>query len=335
LTNANHTIQGHGDIGANTIAITNEVGGLIHANATGGSIILDPANTPNAFVNSGTLRASNNSTLVLSGNGLGEFSGNGPIIVDADGTVQTLSNPLVSAGPVTLNGIWSNTASANITVTNFRGTGQLNLSGGSFTVRAGGGTAGTSRIKDLTITLARLDLTDHDLVIDYDAAEASPIATIRGYLQTGFANGAWTGQGIRTSHGTSNGYGIGYAEATGIFTSFPAVFSGQEVDNTTVLLKFTRFGDADFSGNVNLNDFNRLAANFGASGRDWSGGDFNYDGLVNLSDFNLLAANFGLSASPGGPTPEDWSTLASTVPEPCALGVLGIGLLLARRRRSG
>jgi hypothetical protein len=55
---------------------------------------------------------------------------------------------------------------------------------------------------------------------------------------------------------------------------------------------------------------------------------------VNLQDFNRLAANFGLSASPGGPTPQDWANLAAAVPEPSAAGlVASAGLLLARRRR--
>jgi probable HAF family extracellular repeat protein len=52
-------------------------------------------------------------------------------------------------------------------------------------------------------------------------------------------------------------------------------------------------GDANRDGVVNLQDFNRLAANFGQSNRDFTQGDFNYDTLVNLADFNILAARFG------------------------------------------
>jgi len=52
-------------------------------------------------------------------------------------------------------------------------------------------------------------------------------------------------------------------------------------------------GDATHDGRVNLDDFNRLAANFGQSPRDFTQGDFNYDNVVNLDDFNILAARFG------------------------------------------
>ena len=73
-------------------------------------------------------------------------------------------------------------------------------------------------------------------------------------------------------------------------------------DNDTIVIRVARYGDADLSGNVNLSDFNRLAANFGSNNAFWFSGDFNFDSIVNLIDFNLLAANFGLSASPNGPT---------------------------------
>ncbi len=103
------------------------------------------------------------------------------------------------------------------------------------------------------------------------------------------------------------------------------------VDSDTILIRSTRFGDADLNGFVNLDDFNRLAANFGI-GDVWTEGDFNYDGITNLSDFNLLAGNFGLSAGPEGPTPEDWAELETPVPEPSSLIVASASFFLTLRR---
>ena len=66
------------------------------------------------------------------------------------------------------------------------------------------------------------------------------------------------------------------------------------MDTTSVLVKYTCYGDANLGGGVNLQDFNRLASNFGASsGATWAEGDFTYNGNVNLQDFNRLATNFG------------------------------------------
>jgi hypothetical protein len=54
-------------------------------------------------------------------------------------------------------------------------------------------------------------------------------------------------------------------------------------------------GDANHDRQVNSDDFNILATNFGTAGRVFSEGDFNYDGVVNSDDFNILAGNFGVT----------------------------------------
>ena len=180
---------------------------------------------------------------------------------------------------------------------------------------------------------SRIDLADNFLVVDYDGG--SPIDAVRALILAGYNGGAWDGNGINSSLGNPSAHGIGYADASEIFTSFPATFAGRTVDASTVLVRHTRYGDANLDGNVNLADFNRLAASFGSTGARWDDGDFNYDANVNLQDFNLLAAHFGLSAAgPGAPTPQDWSALAALVPEPGAIGLAPAVLpLFARRRR--
>ena len=141
---------------------------------------------------------------------------------------------------------------------------------------------------------ARLDLTDNALAWDY-AEGNSPLDALRALLSSGHAGGAWTGSGITSSSAAARpGYALGYAEASDLFGQFPATFAGGSVDADTVVVRYARYGDANLDGTVNLNDFNRLAANFGAGAdRTWSQGNFNFDENVNLSDFNLLAANFG------------------------------------------
>ena len=139
-----------------------------------------------------------------------------------------------------------------------------------------------------------LDLADNDMVIDYTGA--SPINGIIAILIGAYNGGAWNGPGINSSVAAGNASqttSIGYAEATDLFTVFPATFAGRTVDNTSVLLKYTYNGDTNLDGTVNLSDFNKLAANFGQSPRRWVHGNSNFDNLVNLADFNRLAANFG------------------------------------------
>src|SRR5688500_17003728 len=178
----------------------------------------------------------------------------------------------------------------------------------------------------------KLDLTDNALVIDYTGT--SPMPNVLNRLVSGYAGGSWNGSGINSSAAAATpGTALGYAEAADVFTSFPATFRGIEVDDTSLLIAYTRYGDANLDGTVNLQDFNRLAANFGGTGKVWSEGDLTYDGVVNLQDFNRLAANFGLGAAGSHVTPQDWSALASAVPEPASLAWCGLLGLAGLRRR--
>ncbi|MFO0899472.1 MAG: VCBS repeat-containing protein [Pirellulales bacterium] len=94
-------------------------------------------------------------------------------------------------------------------------------------------------------------------------------------------------------------------------------------------LLHTQFGDADLDGDVDLNDFGLLKANFAQPGKGWAEGDFNGNSVPDLDDFGLLKANFGRGTAGG----------AAAVPEPAAWSLLLAGLVLcgcrcAMKRRS-
>jgi hypothetical protein len=269
----------------------------------------------------------------LTGDSLRLNTGGGvdAITVNQAGTIGAVRNVLISAGTETDTITVANTAAdgaatiipstGNDTVSVnmdgqflasavFAGTqriGALSLSaGGRATLAAGSDMVLTMSSLSLTST-GRLDLTDGNAIIDYSGA--TPFSTIRSRVISGYAAGAWNGAGVISSTAASApgaGTGVGYAEATDLFTAFPTTFKGQSIDNTAIVLSHARYGDANLDGIVNLGDFNRLAANFGQTNRNWVHGDFDYNGTVTLSDFNRLASNFGqASAAPGGVANDD------------------------------
>jgi hypothetical protein len=200
--------------------------------------------------------------------------------------------------------------------------------GGRLTIRPKASGGATSVVQFVSVNSGAVNLNDNALVIDYSFG--SPITDYNGYLKRGYGAGSWNGDGITSGVAASTpGTGLGIAEATDLFTMFPATFAGQTVDNSSLLIRYTRSGDANLDGKVDTLDFNALAASFGKTGQRWSKGDFTYDGVVDTLDFNSLAANFGKSAPSS-----DAAAAGSVVPEPAwaAVMLLSFAALLGRKR---
>ncbi len=320
-----------------------------------GSAVTVTANTPTTL---GNIQFNNASGYTISGASTITLAGGSPEIRSVAGS-HTISAPVlltqstglvIESGTTTLSNLnYSATPAQPISI--FKGGAgtaavnsvrveTLRVLEGTMKVLANGTATGTGRANRLLIAggttpTAKLDISNNAFVVDYAPAATSPLATIQAQIKAGYNGGAWTGQGITTSNGDANHFAIGYGEASAL-SSVPAIFG--TVDATAVLFRETRYGDATLDGTVNLSDFNKLASNFGQTGKNWTDGDFNYDGSVNLNDFNLLAGNFGLSAAGSEVTPQDWSNLAAAVPEPSLLILTGVPALAGtrslRRRRS-
>jgi Ca2+-binding RTX toxin-like protein len=181
--------------------------------------------------------------------------------------------------------------------------GALTIGGGGVaSLTAGGAKVLTATSLNITGS-GKLDLNDNALIVDYSLA--SPIGTIQALLKTGFNGGAWNGNGIMTSLGNTSTFALGFGEASDVTTG--GIFAGQTVDGTSVVVRFTRYGDATLDGRVDFNDLVRLAQNFNSGVPatnlgSWRRGDFTYDGMVNFDDLVKLAQNYNTGV-PGAAVP--------------------------------
>jgi hypothetical protein len=299
--------------------------------------------------------ATNIGTTVLQGTATLEFSNDISIpshpLTITTSTVRNVSGNNIWSGPITALGTSSiELAGGVITVqggitggpapsvliatgpgtlaTKFiRTPGELRVLSGTTRILADGSTAATSNVATLTISPgATLDLSDNDLVINYIGA--NPIDSIRTML---------IDHRVTSSLADASVHTLGYADNA---ISGLAVFSGQSVDPTSVLIKYTYFGDTDLDGDVDIADLGNLASNWQASGV-WTSGDFDYNGSVDVNDLGLLASNW--QAGVGAPLmPSLADALASlglpavTVPEPsvASFGAVFTSLAAKRRRRA-
>lgn len=242
------------------------------------------------------------------------------------GATISLSNDVQTPGGVSL----TKTGAGTMIMKNLRMDG-VNVAAGTLRVSAKASHNAADGVSVLNSVAAagQLDLTNNAAVVEYSGS--SPISSIRSLVQSGYASGAWTGNGITSSAAqaqaaTSVKTSVIVLEATERFTSFPGDFFGQSVDDSAVLLMYGLTADATLDGKVNTLDFNQLAGSFGGAG-GWTSGDFNYDGVVDSADFTALAGNYGTSMPAPAPV------LGAVVPEPSILSIAILGAFGMVRRR--
>lgn len=321
-----HTIQGTGNIGRGQIGIINN--GTIAANINVGTLTIEPNDGASGnFVSNGTVLAANGGKLRFDGSGGGTFAVFASAMnIDPISAFYVDDGAIARVPPITGNGMVFASGTASLTAPAVRISGLTVNSGATVKLLYGIGTQGSSATS-VNVTDGQFDMTNHEFSVLYNGA--SPLDSIRTQIRSAFNGGAWTGNGITSSlaantAATSDKMAIGYAEASDIFGAGGGTFGGIAVDNTTVLLRYTLFGDANLDRTVNITDFARVAANFNLPST-WFNGDFNYDGTTGISDFAMLAANFNKFAS-GFPR-------NAVVPEASSLAVVGIAAALKCHRR--
>ncbi|MGD0541215.1 MAG: PA14 domain-containing protein [Tepidisphaeraceae bacterium] len=145
-----------------------------------------------------------------------------------------------------------------------------------------------------------------------------PIATISGWINSGFNRGAWNGSGIISSLAqTNSNYAVGYADAAD--AGNPA-----NLQSGTIKIMYTLLGDAQLNGAVNGNDFAIVTTNLGNEVSGWDQGDFAYSGSVNGTDYEYVTANLGkgdnVAVSPASP-PASVSSFTASADSPTCINL--------------
>jgi hypothetical protein len=206
----------------------------------------------------------------------------------------------------------------------------------------------------LSITGGVLDLGNNDL--DLAGGGSAGLATLNGYIASGFAGGAWNGTtGITSAaaggdakHLTAlgvilNDNGSGTPLYGGSSALIASTFDGTTPADGDVLVKYTYYGDANLDGQVDGSDYTKIDAGYSSQTGSskltgWENGDFNYDGKIDGSDYTLIDNAFNTqAASLSAPIAASTAQIATTsaVPEPAAIGLIAVSLvaIIGRRKR--
>ena len=159
---------------------------------------------------------------------------------------------------------------------------------------------------------AKFDITDNAIVInsaDPDVVANGSRKLDRGPGQEQVLNRHWTGTGIHRAAPPGGDEGIRLRRTCGQWAtprngSLPlgpyTEFHGMPADQDSVLVAYTRTGDANLDGLVNNDDVTIMGVNYapGVPKPHWALGDFDYNGFVDNDDVTLLGVFYDPTASP-------------------------------------
>jgi hypothetical protein len=199
---------------------------------------------------------------------------------------------------VTGSGSLAATGSSNISASAIRQSILSFADTGRVEVRANGSIAALSRIGlisfDSPTPTAVFDMVDNDLL-----TQNTPASTVQALIAHARHGGAWDRGGISSSaaqaqpnHATTLGVltGAEYASANAGTTTFDTA----PFQPTDTLVKYTWYGDTDFNGRVNFDDYVRTDNGFNNNHTGWLNGDFDGNGQVNFDDYVLIDLAFNV-----------------------------------------
>ncbi len=232
-----------------------------------------------------------------------------PISINGNtGTVNEAAAPATivnSAGDDIVNVNIDNVGAAEVRFNSTMTLGALNVGNGGLANMLVDGTRALITKAVSVNGTGKIDLNNNDMIVDYSGATALPL--VQQLIQVARAGGAWSAGGITsTSARNANPQNttLGALEAADFKSIYGAgaTFANQTIDTTAVLVKYTYYGDADYNGVVNFDDYSRTDAGFNQGKSGWINGDFDLNGVVNFDDYSLIDLAFntqGAALRPG------------------------------------
>jgi hypothetical protein len=212
-----------------------------------------------------------------------------------------------------------------------------------------GPSGGTSVVGELLIPAGgpalpgTLDINNNQVIVDYADAASNPEGIVRMRIIEGRGaiglGATWTGEGITSGTAATDvstdpeSSSVGYADNGSLPLGPYQSFGGQPVDDTSLLIAYTRTGDANLDGIVDDTDVTILGATYDPTTPQphWALGDFDYSGFVDDADVTLLGVFYDPTAEPI-PSPAVAANSIAAVPEPRAVALLVTGVAILLRR---
>jgi hypothetical protein len=177
--------------------------------------------------------------------------------------------------------------------------GRLSINPGGHVELAAGGSH-VLAVDDFSISYdATLDLNDNDFVCYGSNVTGDVEALVRDARNGGLWNGTSgiTSTAARNNPNHNTTLGVLSSDDYKRFHGDDAKFDNLPLDTPAVLVKYTYYGDANFSGTVDFDDYVQIDVGFNTHRTGWCNGDFNLNGSVNFDDYVLIDIAFNTQGS--------------------------------------
>ncbi len=156
------------------------------------------------------------------------------------------------------------------------------------------------RTSNLSVT-GQLNLNDNAMVIDFSAA--TPYGDIAGMVLNGRNGGTWTGNGIITGMSAAAGSNplttLGVANASdAMFIAESAVWDGEVVNASDMLVRYTYLGDANLDGVINGDDYFQIDQGYANQSTGYVHGDFDGNGRIDADDYFIIDSHYNKAQTP-------------------------------------
>src|SRR5262249_45627555 len=114
--------------------------------------------------------------------------------------------------------------------------------------------------------------------------------------------GSWNGGGLTSSSARTNSrhnttLGLLWGSDYIGFHGAGAKFDGETIGSTDLLVKYTYYGDTDFNGMVDFDDYTNTDLGFNPGGNRFAKGDADGTGWVDFDDYILIDLAFNTQSA--------------------------------------
>jgi ELWxxDGT repeat protein len=172
---------------------------------------------------------------------------------------------------------------------------------GVATLAQGGGKVIVTRSLEVD---GRLNLKDNNLVLDYDPADANPIAAIEARIASAYHDNQWDLPGIFTdmTQATDGLTTLALSDPLamrGLGPTATMLFAGETIDGSSVVIKYSWAGDLNLDGLVDAQDYGVIDNWVQFPGtRGYANGDINFDGVIDATDYGIIDNTIQLQGPP-------------------------------------